>query len=448
MSASAVNAAQGRNVVVVGTQWGDEGKGKIVDWLTDHAQGVVRFQGGHNAGHTLIIGGKKTILRLIPSGIMRAGVACYIGNGVVLSPEALFKEIGELESAGLDVSRRLFISEATTLILPYHVAIDQAREARRGASKIGTTGRGIGPAYEDKVGRRALRVQDLFTPQAFADRLRENLDFHNFVLTQYLGAAAVDFQQTLDTMLGYAERLAPMVTDVSRRLYEENEAGRNLLFEGAQGTLLDIDHGTYPFVTSSNCVAGAASAGAGVGPQKLHYILGITKAYCTRVGSGPFPSELYDADNPQRQEAVGVTLANVGKEFGSVTGRPRRTGWLDAAALRRSIQINGVSGLCMTKLDVLDGLDEVKLCVGYKVDGKSADLLPRGAAEVARCEPVYETFGGWKESTIGITQWSQLPANAQAYLTRVQEVAGVPIDMVSTGPDRDETILLRHPFKV
>lgn len=448
MSASAVNVAPGRNVVVVGTQWGDEGKGKIVDWLTDHAQGVVRFQGGHNAGHTLIIGGKKTILRLIPSGIMRAGVACYIGNGVVLSPEALFKEIEELEAAGVDVRQRLFISEATTLILPHHIAIDQAREARRGAGKIGTTGRGIGPAYEDKVGRRALRVQDLFAPATFAERLRENLDFHNFVLTQYLGAAAVDFQQTLDTMLGYADRLAPMVADVSRRLYEENEAGRNLLFEGAQGTLLDIDHGTYPFVTSSNCVAGAAAAGAGVGPQKLHYILGITKAYCTRVGAGPFPSELYDADNPQRQEAVGVTLANVGKEFGSVTGRPRRTGWLDAAALRRSIQINGVSGLCITKLDVLDGLDEVKLCVGYKVDGKDADLLPRGAAEVARCEPIYETFGGWKESTIGITQWDQLPANAQAYLTRVQEVAGVPIDMVSTGPDRDETILLRHPFKV
>jgi adenylosuccinate synthase len=447
MSASAVNMVPGRNVVVVGTQWGDEGKGKIVDWLTDHAQGVVRFQGGHNAGHTLIIGGKKTILRLIPSGIMRADVACYIGNGVVLSPEALFKEIEELETAGLDVRRRLFISEAATLILPYHVAIDQAREARRGAGKIGTTGRGIGPAYEDKVGRRALRVQDLFAPGAFAERLRENLDFHNFVLTQYLGAAAVDFQQTLDAMLGYAERLAPMVADVSRRLYDENAAGRNLLFEGAQGTLLDIDHGTYPFVTSSNCVAGAAAAGAGVGPQKLHYILGITKAYCTRVGAGPFPSELYDADNPQRQDAVGVSLANVGKEFGSVTGRPRRTGWMDAAALRRSIQINGVSGLCMTKLDVLDGLDEVKLCVGYKVDGKDADLLPRGASEVARCEPIYETFGGWKESTIGITQWDQLPANAQAYLMRVQQVAGVPIDMVSTGPDRDETILLRHPFK-
>ncbi|QOH34959.1 adenylosuccinate synthase [Burkholderia cepacia] len=448
MSASAVNVTPGRNVVVVGTQWGDEGKGKIVDWLTDHAKGVVRFQGGHNAGHTLIIGGKKTILRLIPSGIMREGVACYIGNGVVLSPEALFKEIGELEEAGVNVRDRLFISEAATLILPYHIAIDQAREARKGAGKIGTTGRGIGPAYEDKVGRRALRVQDLFDAKTFADRLRENLDFHNFVLTQYLGGAAVDFQATLDTMLGYADRLKPMVADVSRRLYDANNAGQNLLFEGAQGTLLDIDHGTYPFVTSSNCVAGAASAGAGVGPQKLNYILGITKAYCTRVGSGPFPSELYDADNPQRQDQVGVTLANVGKEFGSVTGRPRRTGWLDAAALRRSIQINGVSGLCMTKLDVLDGLDEVKLCVGYKIDGKDADILPRGAADVARCEPVYETFAGWKESTVGIKTWEALPANAQAYLTRVQEVAGVPVDMVSTGPDRDETILLRHPFKV
>ncbi|WP_027793546.1 adenylosuccinate synthase [Paraburkholderia acidipaludis] len=447
MSASAVNVTPGRNVVVVGTQWGDEGKGKIVDWLTDHAQGVVRFQGGHNAGHTLIIGGKKTILRLIPSGIMRAGVACYIGNGVVLSPEALFKEIGELESAGIDVQKRLFISDATTLILPYHIAIDQAREAKRGAAKIGTTGRGIGPAYEDKVARRGMRVQDLFEPELFAERLRDNLDYHNFVLTQYLGAAPVDFQQTLDTMLSYADRLKPMVTDVSRRLYDVNRSGGSLLFEGAQGTLLDIDHGTYPYVTSSNCVAGAASAGAGVGPQQLSYILGITKAYCTRVGSGPFPSELYDADNADRQEEVGLTLAKVGKEFGSVTGRPRRTGWLDAAALRRSIQINGVTGLCITKLDVLDGLDEVKLCVGYKVSGKDVDILPRGASQVAECEPVYETFPGWKESTIGITQWDALPKSAQAYLTRVQEVAGVPIDMVSTGPDRDETILLRHPFK-
>ena len=445
MSGNALN--QGRNVVVIGTQWGDEGKGKVVDWLTDHAQGVVRFQGGHNAGHTLIIGGKKTILRLIPSGIMHKDVTCYIGNGVVLSPEALFKEIDELESAGLNVCGRLRISEACTLILPYHVAIDQAREARRGAGKIGTTGRGIGPAYEDKVGRRALRVQDLFDPETFSERLRETLDYHNFVLTQYLGATAVDFQETLDTMLSYAARLQPMIADVSQMLYAANREGQNLLFEGAQGTLLDIDHGTYPFVTSSNCVAGAASAGAGVGPQQLHYVLGITKAYCTRVGAGPFPSELYDADNPARQEAIGLQLATVGKEFGSVTGRPRRTGWMDAAALKRSIQINGVTGLCMTKLDVLDGLDTVRLCVGYKIGDKTVDILPRGAVDVARCEPVYEDFPGWSQSTVGVTAWDQLPAQAQNYLKRIEEVSGIPIDMVSTGPDRDETILLRHPFK-
>ncbi|MDM8357899.1 adenylosuccinate synthase [Pandoraea communis] len=445
MSGNALN--QGRNVVVIGTQWGDEGKGKVVDWLTDHAQGVVRFQGGHNAGHTLIIGGKKTILRLIPSGIMHKDVTCYIGNGVVLSPEALFKEIDELESAGLNVCGRLRISEACTLILPYHIAIDQAREARRGAGKIGTTGRGIGPAYEDKVGRRALRVQDLFDPETFATRLRENLDYHNFVLTQYLGAKAVDFQETLDTMLSYAARLKPMIADVSQMLYAANREGQSLLFEGAQGTLLDIDHGTYPFVTSSNCVAGAASAGAGVGPQQLHYVLGITKAYCTRVGAGPFPSELYDADNPARQEAIGLRLATVGKEFGSVTGRPRRTGWMDAAALKRSIQINGVTGLCMTKLDVLDGLETVRLCVGYKIDGKTVDILPRGAVDVARCEPVYEDFPGWTQSTFGVTSWDQLPVQAQTYLKRIEEVSGIPIDMVSTGPDRDETILLRHPFK-
>ena len=445
MSASAVG--QGRNVVVIGTQWGDEGKGKIVDWLTDHAKGVVRFQGGHNAGHTLIIGGKKTILRLIPSGIMRAGTVCYIGNGVVLSPEALFREIEELEGAGLQVQSRLRISEAATLILPYHVAIDKAREARRGAAKIGTTGRGIGPAYDDKVARRALRVQDLFDPQQFAERLRENLDFHNFMLTQYLGAEAVDFQQTLDEALAYAPRLAPMVADVSAELYAVNAAGGNLMFEGAQGTLLDVDHGTYPFVTSSNCVAGAAAAGAGVGPGRLNYILGITKAYCTRVGAGPFPSELYDNDNPSRQDAVGVRLANVGKEFGSVTGRPRRTGWLDAAALKRSVQINGVSGLCMTKLDVLDGLESIKLCVGYTLDGNTVDILPRGSDAVARCEPVYEEFPGWNESTFGVKTWDALPEQARVYLKRVEEVVGIPIDMISTGPDRDETILLRHPYK-
>ncbi|UDG83099.1 adenylosuccinate synthase [Candidatus Vallotia lariciata] len=452
MSASADQSIQaiaqfGRNVVVVGTQWGDEGKGKIVDWLTDHSQGVVRFQGGHNAGHTLIIGGKKTVLRLIPSGIMRNGIACYIGNGVVLSLCALFKEISELEDAGINVRNRLFVSEAATLILPQHIEIDRARESRRGASKIGTTGRGIGPAYEDKFGRRALRVQDLFNKPIFEEQLRENLDFHNFVLTQYLGAPAVDFHKTLDLMLSYTDRLAPMIIDVSQRLYDENNAGRNLLFEGAQGTLLDIDHGTYPFVTSSNCVSGAAAAGAGIGPHKLHYILGITKAYCTRVGAGPFPSELYDVDNPKCQDPIGSMLASVGKEFGSVTGRPRRTGWLDAAALKRSIQINGVTGLCITKLDVLDRLDEVRLCTGYKIDGLDVDILPLGASQVSRCEPVYETFPGWEKNTVGVREWDALPVEAQAYLTRLEKVTGVPIDMVSTGPDRDETILLRHPFK-
>ena len=442
-----MSKSRGRNVVVIGTQWGDEGKGKVVDWLTDHAQAVVRFQGGHNAGHTLIIGGKKTILRLIPSGIMHPQVICYIGNGVVLSPEALFKEIGELESAGLNVQRRLKISEAATLILPYHVAIDHAREKKRGSDKIGTTGRGIGPAYEDKVARRALRVQDFFYPEQFAAKLRENLDYHNFALTQYYKVDALDFNRVLDEAMSYAERIKPMVVDVSSALYAAEQAGQNLLFEGAQGTLLDIDHGTYPFVTSSNCVAGNAAAGSGVGPGSLHYILGITKAYCTRVGAGPFPSELYDHENPNKQDPVGIRLAEVGKEFGSVTGRPRRTGWLDAAALKRSIQINGLSGLCITKLDVLDGIETIRLCVGYKLDGKTLDVLPRGAEAVARCEPIYEDFKGWTESTVGITDWNKLPKAAQDYLKRVQEICGKPIAMVSTGPERDETILLQHPFE-
>ncbi len=439
--------SHGRNVVVIGTQWGDEGKGKVVDWLTDHAQAVVRFQGGHNAGHTLIIGGKKTILRLIPSGIMHPQVICYIGNGVVLSPEALFKEIGELEAAGLDVRSRLKISEAATLILPYHVAIDHAREKKRGSDKIGTTGRGIGPAYEDKVARRALRVQDFFYPDQFAAKLKENLDYHNFALTQYYKVEALDFKKVLDEAMSYAERIKSMVVDVSSALYAAEQAGQNLLFEGAQGTLLDIDHGTYPFVTSSNCVAGNAAAGSGVGPGSLHYILGITKAYCTRVGAGPFPSELYDHENPAKQDPVGIRLAEVGKEFGSVTGRPRRTGWLDAAALKRSIQINGLTGLCITKLDVLDGIKTIRLCVGYKLDGKTLDVLPRGAEAVARCEPIYEDFAGWTDSTVGITDWNKLPKTAQDYLKRVQEICGKPIAMVSTGPERDETILLQHPFE-
>ena len=433
-----MNAVQQGNVVIIGTKWGDEGKGKIIDWLSESTQGVVRFQGGHNAGHTLIINGQKTVLRLIPSGIMHAGLPCFIGNGVVLSPEALFKEIGELESAGVDVRSRLRISEACTLILPYHIAVDQAREIKRGAAKIGTTGRGIGPAYEDKVARRALRVQDLFHPEAFAEKLKEVMEYHNFMLTQYLGAPALDYQTVLDETLAFAEQLRPMVIDVSATLHEIQEKGGRLLFEGAQGTLLDVDHGTYPYVTSSNCVAGAAAAGAGVGPTKLNYILGITKAYCTRVGAGPFPTELYNAEG--MNDASGKHMADVGKEFGSVTGRARRCGWFDAAALKRSIQINGVTGLSMMKLDVLDGLPEVKLCVGYQVDGKQVDLLPRGADEVARCVPVYETFAGWSESTFGLTKWDELPANAQAYLNRIEQVCGVPIDIVSTGPDRVHTI--------
>ena len=428
-----------KNIVVIGTQWGDEGKGKIVDWLAESAKGVVRFQGGHNAGHTLWINGKKTILRLIPSGIMHPSVTCYIGNGVVLSPEALLKEISELEAAGLDVRSRLKISEACPLILPYHVALDQAREARRGDAKIGTTGRGIGPAYEDKVARRALRVQDLFDPAGFRTKVEEVLELHNFVLTQYLGAAAVSVDEVVEQAMALAPAIAPMVCDVSSALYEVQQAGQSLLFEGAQGTLLDVDHGTYPYVTSSNCIAGAAAAGAGVGPQTLSYVLGITKAYATRVGSGPFPTELHDE--------IGSRLATVGKEFGSVTGRPRRCGWFDGAALKRSVRLNGISGLCITKLDVLDGLETIKMGVGYKLDGKVVDVLPYGAAAVARAEPILEEMPGWSESTAGVTEFERLPVNAQRYLKRMAEVCGVPIDMVSTGPDRTETIMLRHPFK-
>jgi adenylosuccinate synthase len=428
-----------KNIVIIGTQWGDEGKGKIVDWLAESAHGVVRFQGGHNAGHTLWVNGKKTILRLIPSGIMHPSVTCYIGNGVVLSPEALLKEIAELETAGLDVRSRLMISEACPLILPYHVALDQAREARRGDAKIGTTGRGIGPAYEDKVARRALRVQDLFDPAGFRAKVEEVLDLHNFVLTQYLGAKAVSLDEVVDQAMALAPAIAPMVGDVSSALFAVQQAGKNLLFEGAQGALLDVDHGTYPYVTSSNCIAGAAAAGAGVGPQTLNYVLGITKAYATRVGSGPFPTELLDE--------TGARLASVGKEFGSVTGRPRRCGWFDGAALKRSVRLNGISGLCITKLDVLDGLPVLKMGVGYELDGKACDVLPYGAAAVARAKPILEELPGWTESTVGVTQFDKLPLNAQRYLNRMSEVCGVPIDMVSTGPDRNETIMLRHPFK-
>jgi adenylosuccinate synthase len=428
-----------RNVVVIGTQWGDEGKGKVVDWLTDHAQGVVRFQGGHNAGHTLVIGTKKTVLHLIPSGILRGNVDCYIGNGVVLSPAALVDEMDELEAAGVEVAKHMRISEACPLILPYHAALDLAREAAKGAQKIGTTGRGIGPAYEDKAARRAIRLQDLFKPVRFAEKLRELLDFHNFVLKNYFRQPEVSFQKTLDDALALAPRLAPLVADVPRALYEANKAGKNLLFEGAQGSLLDIDHGTYPFVTSSNCVAGAAAAGAGIGPQQLHYVLGITKAYTTRVGGGPFPTELSDD--------VGERFRQRGHEFGATTGRPRRTGWFDAAALKRSIQINGVSGLCITKLDVLDGAESLKICVGYSIDGKLSDILPVGAEELALCVPQYEEMPGWQESTLGVKSYGALPRAARDYLAQIQERTGVPIDLISTGPERDETIMRRHPFK-
>ncbi len=427
-----------RNVVVVGTQWGDEGKGKIVDWLTEDAQGVVRFQGGHNAGHTLVIEGRKTILRLIPSGILRPQVACYIGNGVVLSPTALLGEIDELQAAGVDVPPRLRISGNCPLILEYHVALDRAREERKGAGKIGTTGRGIGPAYEDKVARRALRAQDLFDEARFSERVHEALDLHNFVLTQYLGSERIEPQSIIDSMLRLAPRIKPMIADVSYELHQAMAKGARLLFEGAQGALLDVDHGTYPFVTSSNTVAGAAAAGAGVAPQQLHYVLGITKAYATRVGSGPFPTELTDA--------AGEQLRQRGNEFGSVTGRPRRCGWFDAAALRRSVQINGVTGLCITKLDVLDELDTVRLCTGYRHGSTVTEILPFGADAVASCEPIYEDFPGWKRSTFGVRDWDALPAAAQRYLARLSEVTSVPIDIVSTGPDREQTILMRHPF--
>ncbi|PTQ83413.1 adenylosuccinate synthetase [Nitrosospira multiformis] len=433
-----------KNVVVIGTQWGDEGKGKIVDWLTDQAQGVVRFQGGHNAGHTLVIGGTQTVLHLIPSGILRKDVACYIGNGVVVSPQALLDEVGMLERAGIDVLNRLRISEACPLILPCHVALDNAREIARGLGKIGTTGRGIGPAYEDKVARRAVRLQDLFHRDRFAAKLGEILDYHNFVLKNYFQSPVVDFQQTMDETLSLVERIRPMVADVPRLLFEANRAGANLLFEGAQGALLDIDHGTYPFVTSSNCIAGAATTGSGIGPQMLHYVLGITKAYTTRVGAGPFPTELDDE--------VGRHLARRGNEFGATTGRPRRCGWFDAAALKRSIQINGVSGLCVTKLDVMDGVETLRLGVGYKLTGngeeeKFSGIMPVGAEELASCEPVYEEMPGWSGSTVGIRNFEQLPMAARNYLKRMEEVCEVSIDIISTGPDREETIVLRHPFE-
>ncbi len=428
----------GKNVVVIGTQWGDEGKGKIVDLLTERAAAVVRFQGGHNAGHTLVIGGEKTILSLIPSGILRPNVRCFIGNGAVLSLTALLSEADMLIKKGVPVFGRLGVSPACPLILPSHIALDKARERARGSKAIGTTGRGIGPAYEDKVARRALRVSDLFHREEFAAKLGEILDYHNFLLRQYYGTDIVDFQGTLDETLAQAERVRPLVTDVTLALDNIQKQGGNILFEGAQGAMLDVDLGTYPFVTSSNTSAGGAATGTGLGPRNLHYVLGIVKAYATRVGGGPFPTELFDE--------AGEHLSRVGHEFGAVTGRRRRCGWFDAVALRRAVINSSISGLCIMKLDVLDGLDTIRVCTSYRLHGKSLDCAPAVPDVFAECEPVYEEWPGWKESTIGITEYAALPANARRYLERLSDLVDVPADIVSTGPDRAETILIGDPF--
>jgi adenylosuccinate synthase len=427
-----------KNLVVIGAQWGDEGKGKIVDLLTERVSAVVRFQGGHNAGHTLVIDGRKTVLSLIPSGILHPGVHCLIGNGVVLSLEALLREADALVQKGVPVYERLRVSPSCALILPSHIALDRARERASGANAIGTTGRGIGPAYEDKVARRAVRVADVFQRDRLAARLGEMLDYHNFVLQRYFGGEPVDFQRTLEDCLAQAERVLPLVEDVSERLHTEMRAGHNLLFEGAQGAMLDVDVGTYPFVTSSNTIAGEAAVGTGLGPLDIHAVLGIVKAYTTRVGAGPFPTELFDE--------MGEHLSRVGHEFGAVTGRPRRCGWFDAVALRRAVLHNSISSLGVTKLDVLDGLDTIGICTGYRIDGEIRERPPLLPHRYAECVPVYESLPGWTEPTAGVTEFARLPDNARRYLARMEELAGVPIDIVSTGAERNETIVLRHPF--
>jgi len=429
----------GKNVVILGTQWGDEGKGKIVDLLTDKVSAVARFQGGHNAGHTLVIEGEKTVLHLIPSGILREDVTCLIGNGVVLSPDALLKEIRELEDKGVPVRERLKLSLACPLILPFHVALDQAREKAKGEQKIGTTGRGIGPAYEDKISRRGLRLGDLSCPDRFAEKLKELMDYHNFVLQNYYKVEPIDYEKTLSETLQMAEELLPMAADVTDILHGLRKQGENILFEGAQGSLLDIDHGTYPFVTSSNTTAGGTATGSGFGPMYLDYVLGITKAYTTRVGSGPFPTELFDEQ--------GRHLADKGHEFGATTGRPRRCGWFDAVGLRHAIQINSVSGICLTKLDVLDGLESIKVCVGYRTrSGDEITRPPLDGKDYEDLEPVFETLPGWSESTLGAKSLDELPENARNYIRYIEEKIEAPVDIISTGPDRVETIVLRHPF--
>jgi adenylosuccinate synthase len=428
----------GKSVVILGAQWGDEGKGKIVDLLTERVGAVARFQGGHNAGHTLVIGGKKTVLHLIPSGILRENVLCLIGNGVVLSPAALQQEIGELEATGIDVRSRLKISPATPLIMPYHIALDQAREKASGDKAIGTTGRGIGPAYEDKVARRGVRVADLMYPDELPDKLRNVVDYHNFVLKGWLKAKEVDYQQVLDEALAFGDYVKPMIDDVATTLHELRRNGGNILFEGAQGSLLDIDHGTYPYVTSSNTTVGGACAGTGVGACDIDYVLGICKAYATRVGGGPFPTELDDA--------TGEALRKRGNEYGATTGRPRRCGWIDLVALKRAVQINGINGLAITKLDVLDGLPTIRVCVAYEYRGKRRELAPLDAAGWAECKPVYLDFPGWEEPTSGVREFSKLPPAARAYLRSVEELAETHIALVATGADRDDTIVLRDPF--
>ncbi|PID45110.1 MAG: adenylosuccinate synthase [Proteobacteria bacterium] len=430
----------GKSVVVLGTQWGDEGKGKIVDLLTENATGVVRFQGGHNAGHTLVIKGEKTVLHLIPSGILREGVECMIGNGVVLSPEALLKEIDMLEAEGVPVSERLKLSVSCQLILPYHVALDAAREAARGAKAIGTTGRGIGPAYEDKVARRGIRLGDLLDTERFAEKLKTVVEYHNFALEHLYKTETVDYDTVLNDTLAYVERLRPMMADVATRLHELREAGANIMFEGAQGSLLDIDHGTYPYVTSSNTTAGGASTGSGVGPRDLDYILGITKAYTTRVGAGPLPTELFDD--------IGAQIAEKGQEFGATTGRARRCGWLDAVALRSAMRLNSITGLCVTKLDVLDELESINICMAYELDGQTVTVPPAGSAAFGRCKPIFETLPGWQCNTFGVTDYDKLPENAKKYLARMAELLEAPVDIISTGPDRDHTIIMRNPYDI
>jgi adenylosuccinate synthase len=428
----------GKNVVILGAQWGDEGKGKIVDLLTEHAGAVVRFQGGHNAGHTLVIGDQKLVLHLIPSGILRAGVECLIGNGVVLSPQALMDEICMLEDRGVKVRDRLRLSAACPLILAYHVALDKAREIKRGKSAIGTTGRGIGPAYEDKVSRRGLRLGDIFDPSRFETKLAEVLDYHNFTLQHYFKAETISHAAVIDEVMPLRETLSAMVADVPQRLSDLRRSGKNVVFEGAQGTLLDIDHGTYPYVTSSNTTAGGACTGAGIAPSEIGYVLGVAKAYTTRVGAGPFPTELFDA--------VGESIASRGREFGSTTGRPRRCGWLDLPALRQALLINGVHGLCITKLDVLDHLDRIRVCVEYRLDGAPLSAMPIGAEAMAACTPVYEEFPGWKTSTEGIRDWKDLPDKARSYLRFIEERAGTRVAIVSTGAERNENVLREDVF--